>query len=102
MDSKHAFSESNAPLLDDHSECRKVVGKLFYLTITRPDISYDVQTLTQYMTKPNTNHLVVIHKLLRYIKCTVGQGLLYPTTNNFTVKAFADSDWEGALRLEEV
>lgn len=63
---------SDASLLSNPSEYRSVVGKLMYLTITRPDISYVVQTLTQCMSKPNESHLQVVHRLLRYLKSTIG------------------------------
>nr|KYP68568.1 hypothetical protein KK1_022200 [Cajanus cajan]KYP68605.1 hypothetical protein KK1_022237 [Cajanus cajan] len=42
------------------------VGRLLYLTNTRPDISYAVQQLSQFMTAPTTAHLKAFHRILRY------------------------------------
>lgn len=81
MDPKQDFTHSDAKPLQDPSLYRRLVGKLLYLTITRPYISYVVQTLTQHMSKPTEAHLAVVHRLLRYIKFTIGQGILYPTNN---------------------
>lgn len=82
MDSKQKFSGDDVPLLSTPFEYRRVDGKLLYLTITKPDIAYTVQTLSQYMSKPNENHLQAVHRLLRYLKSTIGQGLFYSSNNN--------------------
>lgn len=65
------FTHSDAKLLQDPYLYRRLVGKLLYLTITRPDISYVVQTLTQQMSKPTEAHLAAVHRLLRCIKFTL-------------------------------
>ena len=36
---------------------QRLIGKLIYLTITRPDISYPIQILSQFMNQPTTSHL---------------------------------------------
>ena len=62
---------------------RQLVGSLNYLTTTRPDISYVVSILSQFMAKPNDNHWKVANKFLTYLKGIVNFGLLY--TNKFDV-----------------
>lgn len=98
MDSKQSFTKREATPLSNPSDYRKLVGKLLYLTITKPDLSYPIQTLIQYMSNPNEAHLAAAHRLLRYIKTTIGQGLFYSSQNSLQVQAFTDSDW---ARCEE-
>ena len=68
---------------------------MIYLTITRPDIVYSVQVLNQFMKEPRKPHWDAAMRILRYVKGTPGQGLLLPSANNLTLKAFCDSDWGG-------
>lgn len=84
---------NDSEFLEDITHYRKLVGQLIYLTITRPDISYIVQQLSQFLDRPTINHLKAGHRLLRYLKGTVVQGLLFPNTGNMRLKGFVDSDW---------
>ncbi|GKC71361.1 putative RNA-directed DNA polymerase [Tanacetum coccineum] len=56
---------------------QKLVGKLIYLTITRPDISYDVHKLSQVMNAPRLVDMKNAFKVLRYIKHSPGKGIQY-------------------------
>lgn len=49
--------QNNDSLLDNITEFQKLIGKLIYLTITRPNITYSVQVLSQFMHKPRNSHL---------------------------------------------
>ncbi|XP_019198293.1 PREDICTED: uncharacterized protein LOC109192162 [Ipomoea nil] len=70
------LSKTKGDLLDDNTQYRRLVGKLLYLTITRPDISFATQQLSQFLDKPTHLHLQAAHRVLRYIKSAPGQGLL--------------------------
>ncbi|OMO88956.1 Integrase, catalytic core [Corchorus capsularis] len=89
-------TESGTPLADA-SQYRQLVGKLQYLTTTRLDISYAVQQLAQFLDKPTSDHLQVAHRVLRYLKGTIGQGLLFSSQGIFQLKAYSDSDWGTCL-----
>lgn len=56
---------------------RRLVGRLLYLTITRPDLSYGVHILSQFMSSPRDDHLSAAFKMVRYIKNTICQGLFF-------------------------
>jgi hypothetical protein len=56
---------------------RKIIGKLLYLTATRPDIYYSVQQLSQFLDTPTKAHLQAAHRVLRYLKSASGQGLFF-------------------------
>ncbi|GJT47706.1 uncharacterized mitochondrial protein-like protein [Tanacetum coccineum] len=79
--------------LPDPSYYRTLVGKLIYLTITRPDISFAAQLLSKFSQAPRTTHMKSLLKVLRYIKLCPGQGLHFPTHNNLKLIAYCDSDW---------
>lgn len=72
---------------------RSLVGKLNYLTNTRPGLSYDVQTLSQFMRTPRFPHLQALNHTLRYVAYTIGHGILLEASNALTVQAFSDSSW---------
>lgn len=102
MDKKQVFNHQDSKPLTDPATYRSLVGKIFNLTITRPDLAYFIQTLTQYMSHPLEIHLAAAHRLLRYIKATPGLVLFYPTNNSFKLQAFYDSDWDRCPKQGEV
>ena len=74
-----------------------LIGKLIYLTITRPEITYSVNTLSQFMQEPRKPHLEAVHRVLRYLKNAPGQGLLFPSHGKLQLTGFCDVDWGGCL-----
>ena len=72
---------------------RSLVGKLNFLTHTRPDLSFAVQTLSQFMQHPRLPHVQALQHVLRYINATVGQGILLKANTQLTLQAYSDSDW---------
>jgi hypothetical protein len=93
MEQNSILSKDAGDYLVDPSTYRRLIGRLLYLTITRPDISYPVQVLSQFMDKPSQSHLTAAHKVLRYIKSAPGQGLLLSVSSNLELIAYCDSDW---------
>ncbi|XP_021995714.1 uncharacterized mitochondrial protein AtMg00810-like [Helianthus annuus] len=77
----------------DIGKYQKLVGKLIYLSHTRPDIAYTVHYLSQYMHKPTAAHSQIAFKLLRYLKNAPGAGLMFKQSEKFELSAYADSDW---------
>ncbi|GKF21826.1 uncharacterized mitochondrial protein-like protein, partial [Tanacetum coccineum] len=70
-----------------------LVGKLLYLTITRPDLSFAAQALSQYSHSPRSSHFDALIRVLRYIKLCPSQGLFFPVKNNLHLTTYCDSDW---------
>lgn len=81
--------------LEDETPFRQLVGSLFYLTITRPDIAYSVGIVSQFMDKPCVGHLLAVKRILRYVKGTLHFGLLYSQHKPFILSGFVDADWAG-------
>ncbi|RVX15238.1 Retrovirus-related Pol polyprotein from transposon TNT 1-94 [Vitis vinifera] len=79
--------------LKDASQYRRLVGRLIYLTITRPDLFYAVHILSQFMDTPRQPHLDAAYKVLRYVKQTPGQGIFLPSTGQLELTAYCDADW---------
>lgn len=79
--------QGEGALLKDVSQYRRLVGRLIYLIITRPDFVYVVHILSQFMDKPCQPHLDAAYRVLRYLKQTPGQGILLPSTGQLEIKA---------------
>ncbi|XP_062006043.1 uncharacterized mitochondrial protein AtMg00810-like [Rosa rugosa] len=82
-------------LLKDPAAYRRLVGRLIYLTITRPDITYSVHILSRFMHEPRQPHMAVALRVVRYLKSSPGQGLLLRSHDSLNLRAFCDSDWAG-------
>jgi len=78
---------------------REVIGCLIYLvTCTRPDISFAVSKLSQYLQNPKQCHLIAAKRILRYISGTRTHGVCYNGLQDFEVTGFSDSDYAGDLK----
>lgn len=64
MDPKLKTSNFEGAPVSDTSQYRRLIGRLLYLTITRPDIAYAVNRLSQYVSNAKLPHLQVAHHLL--------------------------------------
>ncbi|GJW98409.1 retrovirus-related pol polyprotein from transposon TNT 1-94 [Tanacetum coccineum] len=74
---------------------RSIVGSLQYLAITRPDVSFAVNKLSQFMHAPTQLHLQALKRVLRYLKGTIHHGLFLNRKSAITLTAFSDSNWGG-------
>ena len=75
-----------------------IIGSLMYLTNTRPDICFVVNTLSQYMVNPRHIHLVGEKHVMRYLKGTLDYGLRYVSDGEIRLHGFTDSDWAGSAK----
>jgi len=79
MDPNVKLLPSQGELLSDPEKYRRLVGKLNYLTVTRPDISFAVSVVSQFLNSPCVDHLNAVTRILKYIKGSPRKGLLYMT-----------------------
>lgn len=93
MEAQHNLSTTSSSPLSDGTSYKRLIGQLIYLTITRPDLTYPVHILSQFMTKPTNLHWEAALKLVKYIKAAPGQGLLLSANSPLTLKLYSDADW---------
>lgn len=93
MDIHLRLNADSGVFLRDPHPYQRLLGKLIYLTITRPDIAFSVHILTQFMQHPTSDHMDAAVKLLRYINSNPGQGILLASSSAATLQAYCDSDW---------
>ncbi|KAL7587641.1 hypothetical protein Lser_V15G38703 [Lactuca serriola] len=77
----------------DASRYRRLVGRLLYLTVTHPGITFSVNQLSQFLAKPRKTHMDAAYRVLRYLKTTPGQGLFLPSSGNLELMAYCDASW---------
>jgi histone deacetylase 1/2 len=80
---------------DDATRYRSVVGALQYLTLTRPDISFSVNKVCQFLHAPTTTHWSAVKRILRYVQGSLNLGLKFRPSHSMIVSAFSDADWAG-------
>ena len=97
MDTHLKLLADTSSELVDITMYRQIIGLLMYLTNTRPDICFAVNTLSQYLVAPRRVHLVVAKHVMRYLKGTVDYGLSYSGDHDFRLFRYSDTDWAGSV-----
>jgi histone deacetylase 1/2 len=82
---------------DDSFRYRSVVGSLQYLTLTRPDISFAVNKVCQFLSQPTEVHWEAVKRILRYVKGTLDTGLRIRKSPQQNISIFTDADWAGCV-----
>ncbi|WMV14023.1 hypothetical protein MTR67_007408 [Solanum verrucosum] len=90
------FNTGQGEPLSNPERCKRLVGKLNYLTVTRPNISFPVSVVSQFMTSPCDSHWDAVVCTLRYIKSAPGKGLLYEDQGHEHITGYTDADWAGS------
>lgn len=101
-----SLSLGDSPLFENPVRYRQVVGALQYVTLSRPDITYAVNKVCQFMHSPSNNHWSAVKRIVRYLKGTSGFGLRLTPSSDTTihaygdatsplVTAYSDADWAG-------
>ncbi|KAF3671321.1 putative U-box domain-containing protein 9-like [Capsicum annuum] len=81
--------------LTDATRYRRTLGKLQYLSLTRPDIFYAVNKLSQFMRTPTDEHWKTVKRVLRYLRETASSGLRILCSSDSNLYMYADANWVG-------
>ncbi|KAJ0074882.1 hypothetical protein Patl1_34664 [Pistacia atlantica] len=91
MDPKLRLTATKGEPLPNITHYRRLLGKLLYLTLSHPYITFVVHKLTQFLAQPRLPHLKVVYHLLRYLKKSLGQGLLFSSNSSLQLRAYSDA-----------
>ncbi|KAL0436865.1 UNVERIFIED_CONTAM: Retrovirus-related Pol polyprotein from transposon RE1 [Sesamum radiatum] len=91
------FDASSGPCLASPERYRRLVGRLLYLGFSRPDISFAVQQLSQFIQCPRQPHWDAALYLVRYLKGSSTLGLFFAADSSLPLTAYSDSDWASCL-----
>ncbi|KAI0500262.1 hypothetical protein KFK09_018472 [Dendrobium nobile] len=80
--------------LSDPTTYRQITGSLQYLTLTRPDIAYSVNQLSQHMHQLEPQHVYLLKRLLRYLQGTSDFGIPI-SKSKLCLTSFSNADWAG-------
>ncbi|GAV79609.1 hypothetical protein CFOL_v3_23074, partial [Cephalotus follicularis] len=81
----------------DNERYQILIGRLIYLSHTRPDIAYAVGIVSQFMHDPRTLHLEAVYRILRYLKSAPGKGIMFSQYGmEILTEAYTDADWAGS------
>ena len=93
MEQRHQLGRDKSAFLREAGKYRRLVGRLIYLSVTRTDITYSVHILSQFMQSPRENQWEAALRVVRYLKGTVGQGILLSSSSDFNISVYCDADW---------
>ncbi|KAK1434088.1 hypothetical protein QVD17_11006 [Tagetes erecta] len=94
MSTSNPLSLHDSPAFSDPVKYRQMVGALQYVTLSRPDVSFAVNKVCQFMHAPTENHWSAVKRILRYLLGTSNHGLLIKRASGSTLHAFTDAHWQ--------
>ncbi|KAH9801351.1 retrovirus-related pol polyprotein from transposon RE1 [Citrus sinensis] len=80
-------------LIVNVTEYRSIIGALQYLVLTRPELAFSVNKLSQFLAAPTEKHWIACKKILRYLKATKDFGLLFKAGDGINLTSYTDADW---------
>lgn len=94
MESKTKGLNDDTPLLDP-SFYRNIIGALQYLALTRPDLTFSVNYVSQFMQSPSASSTKMVQRILRYVKSSISLGLHLTGDTTLDLCGFSDANWAG-------
>ena len=90
IEKNHKLGKEEIGNVVDKGSYQRLVGKLIYLSHTRPNIAYAISIVSQFIHDPREKHLLVVHRILQYLKATPRRGLLFQKGGEFTLEVYTD------------
>ncbi|XP_040956008.1 uncharacterized protein [Gossypium hirsutum] len=79
--------------IENESEYRSIVGVLQYVVITKPDITFAVNKVFQFIHRPLDQYFKAIKRILRYLQSTMDYGLHFTAATNLDLVGYSDANW---------
>lgn len=87
--------ENSVPV--NRGRYQRLVGRLIYLSHTRPDIGFAVSAVSQFMHNPTEEHMDAVFRILKYLKMTPRKGLFFKKSEYRNIEIYSDADWAGDI-----
>ncbi|PRQ35370.1 putative RNA-directed DNA polymerase [Rosa chinensis] len=97
IEQNHRLAEYLDQVPTNKARYQRLVGRLIYLSHTRPDLAYAVSVVSQFMHNPSKTHMDAVFRILRYLKSAPGKGLLFSKHSHLDVSGYTDADWAGNI-----
>ena len=81
----------------DKEMYQRLVGRLIYLSHTRPDVAFAVSLVSQFMHQPKEVHLQAALRIVQYLNGTPGKGILFKRNGNVSMEAYTDADYARSI-----
>ncbi|KAH9685411.1 protein kinase domain-containing protein [Citrus sinensis] len=82
----------------DKGRYQRLIGRLMYLSRTRPNLAYALSVVSQFMHNPGEQHMKAVMRILRYLKTNPGKGILFSKNEDYSnVEVYTDADWVGSI-----
>ena len=82
-------------MTDNLGRYKRLIGKLIYLTVTKPNITFAVEVLNRFMHQPRETHWLAAMRVLAYIKSCPRKGLVYRKCGHVRISGYSDSCYAG-------
>lgn len=102
IEQNHKLGLAQGKELTDPEVYRRLVGRLIYLAVTRPDLAYSVHILSQFMQSPRIEHWEAAQRVVKYLKGTPGQGILLCADSPLILSGWCDLTGLLALLLDDL
>ena len=97
MATGHKLSKNDESAKVNQTIYRSMIEKLKYVVHSKPDIELAVGIVARFSANPRENHLMVVKRIMRYLKGIDEFGLYYKRSDKFELNAYTDVDWEGKI-----
>jgi len=97
IEQNHRIGNDEESPKAEKTQYQRLVGKVIYLSHTKPDIAYAVSVVSQFMHDPREKHLQAINRIIQYLKSSPGKELLFKKEKNLSMKVYTDADYVGSI-----
>ena len=72
---------------------RSMIGSLLHITVSGPNISYNVGVCARYQANPKRSHMIALKGIIKYVKSTAEFGVWYSEDTNDVLARYSNANW---------